>query len=173
MKRLNFCLDYLLRHLYQNRFSSEGERVPFDIDKVVLPELGLTNHHEFAGLIDILIEDGHAIKLLDPKKEWLDYYKDRILITPKGIHLLNQGGYKGKRRWDIVKKIATTLNILTLLVVAIIGVVPDKKGNSIENNNESKRTLPQDTVEPSQKVKTSVLSIDTVSAAVQDSIAND
>lgn len=124
MKPLNFCLDYLLEHLYQNRFRSEGQRTPFDIDHVVLPHLELTNHHEFIGLIDILIEDGCAIKLLDPvKPEQLDYYKDRILITPKGIHLLmSECGYTWRKRWDNVKKIANVLNIVILCIVTIVGV---------------------------------------------------
>ena len=121
MKPLHFCLDYLLNHLYQNRLKPEGKRVAFDPDHVVLPHLKLTNHHEFIGLIDILIDDGCAFKL-EPKGESLDYYKTRIMITPKGIQLLKVGGYTWKRRWDFIKKAANTLNALILCFVAVVGI---------------------------------------------------
>ena len=99
MKPIYDCLDYLLDHLYENRFRPEGQRTPFDVDNKVMPELELTNHHEFRGLIDMLVEDKTAF-FLDGWKDDLDHYRKRVMITPKGIDFHFKKGYNGKANRD-------------------------------------------------------------------------
>jgi hypothetical protein len=139
MKGLNFCLDYLLRHLRGNRLKTTETREPFDVDHVVLPNLKLTNHEEFIGLIDILIEDGYAIKITEPMMERLDYYKSRILITPKGLHFINNGGYARRRFWDIVKKTAAALNIVALLIIGVLQWMASVQDNPIKQPEKATR----------------------------------
>ena len=87
------CLDYLLNHLHNNRFKPAGQRVPFDVDHIVIPTLQLQNHEEFIGLMDMLIEDKYANCLWDWGNPSLDEYRSRVMITPRGIDFLGKGGY--------------------------------------------------------------------------------
>jgi hypothetical protein len=103
MKPIYECLDYLLGHLFYNRFKPEGQRIEFDVDHVVMPELNLTTHEEFKGLMDMLIDDKNAY-FLDGQStgNWtkvsLDEYRKRTVISPQGIDLLRKSGYYGMVR---------------------------------------------------------------------------
>lgn len=101
MKPIYECLDYLLNHLHENRFKAEGQRLPFDIDNVVLPFLGLNNHEEFRCLMDMLIDDNYAFFIADsPLKEWPLKYTQRTMITPRGIDFKMKGGYKQRAIYE-------------------------------------------------------------------------
>src|ERR1017187_90720 len=95
MKPIYECLDYLLDHLYNNRFKPEGQWIDFDVDHKVMPDLELNNHHEFKGLIDMLVDDKYAF-FLGGHEEELDHYRKRTMITPKGIDFKFNNGYAGK-----------------------------------------------------------------------------
>ena len=135
MKPIYECLDYLLKHLKENRYKPEGQRIDFDVDHKVLPELGLMNHEEFKGLIDMLVEDHYAY-FLDGKKDELENYKARTLITPKGIDFVLKGGYETSEANRISNeselkqivsyqlRLSKRLNLLTaLLAIGTIGLL--------------------------------------------------
>ncbi len=109
MKPIYECLDYLLNHLHENRFKPEGQRIPFDVNNKVIPELGLTTHEEFKGLIDMLIEDKNAF-MLDTQEDVLVKYRTRVMILPRGIDFILKGGYTQKFIDDISER--TRMDIL-------------------------------------------------------------
>jgi hypothetical protein len=160
MKGLNHSLDFLLKHLKENRFKAEDARKPFDVDHVVLPKLQLANHEEFIGLVDILIEDGNAIKISEPKMERLDYYKNRILITPKGLHFINRGGYTWRGIWDAIKNTAAVLNIVALLIIGFGQWMASRQDDSTKVPSQIILKEEQD----SKRMQETVLTVDSVTS---------
>ena len=128
MKSIYECLDYLLNHLYENRFKPEGQRLYFDIDHVILPALKLENHEEFKGLIDMLVEDKLAFFIEDnPPSIWPKKYTERTMITPRGIDFKLKGGYDNRVKEEAfersrLKAIANQTLILTWVLA--LGAAP-------------------------------------------------
>ncbi|HTQ65010.1 MAG TPA: hypothetical protein VMI12_09440 [Puia sp.] len=95
LKSMEFCLDRILKELRSNW---DKDPYPAMNAAAILKEFGLTNdrHEFFKGLIDTLIEDGHAYyidKIEKNKPKELEDYKQRIMLTVKGYYLIEHGGY--------------------------------------------------------------------------------
>ncbi len=97
MKPIEQCLDEILKELKKS-YDTDG-RPPIDFDRLQKYfDTKLQRHELFKGLLDILIEEKNAkwiegtVKQIDPDSI-LNDYRNNIIITPKGLYLIEQNGY--------------------------------------------------------------------------------
>lgn len=100
MKPIEECLDEILIELKKS-YDTDG-RPAIDFDRLQLFfDTKLQRHELFKGLMEILIEEKNA-KWLNPPRVYesgsvepiLDHYRYDIIITPRGLYLIETGGYK-------------------------------------------------------------------------------
>lgn len=89
MRSIEYCLDELLKTLYQNWESPT--RLHLDVKKF-LTEMDCPIRHEFfVSLVDKLIKDGYAkISPTDEKLNEIDLYQQRTIITIEGYYFVKE-----------------------------------------------------------------------------------
>ena len=80
----------------------------------------------YKGLISIIIDDGYADfinRVEDRKIQSIETYTGRVILQPKGIYFITNGGYSEQKFNRGLKKIATIANIVVLALAAIAAIV--------------------------------------------------
>lgn len=108
-------LDELLVVLYKSRLKPIKEREPIKVDEFLNSVVHSDRHEDFIGLMQILIEDNHAMFIQEKNYETnVSKYAD-CLITVKGSYFLEiEGGYQKKVNQEKLERLRAAKNEKTL-----------------------------------------------------------